>query len=812
MSIAAAAGNLHRLARIAAIAAALPLHFGPAWADAGNGSPQTGSAATVAASPLETLIARVVVNGMPKGDLPIVRDSAGHMLVPAAEYSRWKLALPDIRPIAVHGEPHVDISAISGLTATFDPASVTLDIRVVAQAFQGTRVDLAPRRRPDTEYPSEASVFLNYGFNASGDADFGQRQYQFATELGARVGDWLFYNTTSQTWGNSAAGTTTGFTRLITNLQHDDRANLRRLTLGDFFTPSFDLSAAVPMAGVSLTKYYSMDPYFVQYPTASFRTEVALPSTVVTRIDGNVVDQRQVQPGPLDVSNITGVTGAQNVSVVVRDPFGREQVLQQPFFFATNAGLAEGLHEYSYNLGFLRRQYGIDSDDYGGLAVSAFHRYAFTNELTLGLRGQAASGSYNFGPFGSYQSPRLGLIAAGVSVGGGSGQSGPGGSLAYTYTGNNVSLSLGARYLAREYAQLSDLTSAYRTRSDQYGTISAYDPMLGNLAVTYTGTERYDGPTTRIWIVGYTRAALAGKGLLSLTYTKTVEPASAYTWLLSFRYYFDSQTSMAAGVGGTRHATTETVSLDRATPQGEGIGYSLTGAHVSGGDRDGGYGQGFVQLNAEHVTVGANYARSSAGDAGPSFSQLFVAGSIGAVGGRTFAARPVQDSFALVRVPGPEGIPVYANGWYAGKTDGNGEVVATNLASYYDNFISFSAADVSFDCVFDRAERVISPPARSGTLVAFSVRQTRAVSGTLVADLGDGKRMPLEMRDTRLSRGDVMIAGFTARRGEFYFEGLEPGDYLLQVDAAPACAARVAVPEGAGPMTELGIVICRAAK
>ncbi len=216
---------------------------------------------------------------------------------------------------------------------------------------------------------------------------FNQRQYQFATELAVRRGNWLFYNTTSQQWGSGAQ---TGFTRLLTNVQLDDRPNLRRWTFGDFFTPGFDLNGSVPLGGASLTKFYSMDPYFVQYPTAAFTTEVAFPSTVQVRIGGNLIAQRQVPPGPVDITNITnGITGGQNVSVVLRDPFGREQTLQQPFFFATNVGLAEGLHEYSYNLGFLRRQYGIESDNYGDLAASAFHRYAFTNQLTLGLRGQA---------------------------------------------------------------------------------------------------------------------------------------------------------------------------------------------------------------------------------------------------------------------------------------------------------------------------------------------------------------------------------------------------------------------------------------
>ena len=272
-------------------------------------------------------------------------------------------------------------------------------------------------------FPDQNSFFFNYGFNASGDEDFNQRQYQFATELAVRRGNWLFYNTTSQQWGSGAQS---GFTRLLTNLQLDDRPNLRRWTFGDFFTPGFDLNGSVPLGGASLTKFYSMDPYFVQYPTAAFTTEVAFPSTVQVRIGGNLIAQRQVAPGPVDITNITnGITGGQNVSVVLRDPFGREQTLQQPFFFATNVGLAEGLHEYSYNLGFLRRQYGIESDNYGDLAASAFHRYAFTNQLTLGLRGQATQSLYNLGPFGTYQSP-LGIVGVGASIGGRDGGSGPG--------------------------------------------------------------------------------------------------------------------------------------------------------------------------------------------------------------------------------------------------------------------------------------------------------------------------------------------------------------------------------------------------
>ncbi|UCG98600.1 MAG: hypothetical protein JSW31_05940, partial [Burkholderiales bacterium] len=78
---------------------------------------------------------------------------------------------------------------------------VTLHLQVAANALQGTAIDLKPKRRAGVTFPADSSVFLNYGLNASGDDSFGERHFQTATELGARLGNWLFYNTTDHQWG-----------------------------------------------------------------------------------------------------------------------------------------------------------------------------------------------------------------------------------------------------------------------------------------------------------------------------------------------------------------------------------------------------------------------------------------------------------------------------------------------------------------------------------------------------------------------------------------------------------------------------------
>ena len=808
MSSQAPAGRRRRLVDVAWLAVLLGLGLtasrGAASATVSAAEAGSVQAATAcAAAPFEPLIARVFLNTAARGDLPALRDARGNFLVPIGEFAKWGLTPAPAATVLVDGEPQVCLADVKGLDVRFDAKTVTLHLQVAAGALSGTTIDLRPKRRSGVLYPADTSVFLNYGLNAVGDDAFAGLRYQAATEFGMRHGNWLLYGTSDYRWGEGVASR---FARLLTNAQYDDRPNLRRLTVGDFFTPGFDLSSSVPMGGLSLSKDYSMDPYFIQYPTASFRTEVAFPSTVQVRLNGNVIDQRQVQPGPVDIANITGVTGAQNVSVTIRDPFGREQVLQQPFFFATNVGLAQGLHEYSYNLGLLRRNYGVEGDDYEDLALAAFHRYAFTSRATLGLRGQATRDLYNVGPFGTYQFPRFGVLAGGVSVGGSDGSLGYAASAAYSYMGRNFSLNLATRYFSRDFAQLADLGTAYRQRSNQYVSASLFLPAAGTLTGTYGALDTYDGTESKTLSLSYTLGTLGGRGVLSISYMHTLEPFSNYAAVVAFRYYFDQLTSAVATVGAGRHTNTQSLSLQRSTPQGQGIGYDITAGHAGGDQRDGAFGRAFAQFNATHADLGAEYVRSSR-DGGPGLSRAFIAGSIAAVGGSVFLARPVQDSFALIRIPELADVPVYANGWYAGRTNAAGEVVANNLSSYYDNYISFGARDLPFDYVFSGSEKVISPPRRSGTLVTFEVRKMRATLGVLV-EQRNGAFVPLEFRELTLTRGEQVIKGFTARRGEFYIEGVEPGEYLLQLNGGAPCTARLRVPDDAGGITDVGTLTC----
>jgi outer membrane usher protein FimD/PapC len=779
------------------------LWLGLAAAAAAASPTAAESGASAAAIQVDhSLIALLRVNGADKGAFVVARDSGGRFLLPAAEFPRLGLIEQPVVLAGSDGGRYVALDVLRGIQLTFDPVQVILDLLVVTAALPGSVINLAPQRRSDVEYPADTSVYLNYGVNVDGDRDFGQRQYQLATELAARHGRWLLYNTTDTVHADSG-GTRT--TRLLTNAQYDDRDGLRRLTLGDFFTAVDAAPLAVPMAGINFAKAYTLDPYFVRFPTGAFRADVLFPSTVQVRVGGNLVAQRNVSPGPLDITNITGVTGGADLSVVLRDPFGREQVLQQPFFFATSAGLAAGLHDYNYSLGALRRRYGEASADYGPLAAAFAHRYGISDRLTAGVLGQSTRGLVAAGPLLTYQWPRFGIIGAGVTASRYSGEPGWAGEVAYSYTGRGFGLNLGTRRASRDYTQLANLIDVPRPRASYYGSASLYSPMFGTFTATYAAQRTYDAASAGSWGVNHTYSLWQGRGLMTLGYTEILQPGRARIWGLSLRYFYDTVTSVVAGVGGDGRGPFQALALQQTTPPGQGLGYELSATHS---EADPAYtlGRAFVQVNAAHAEFGAEYQRATRTDAAGERSRAFVAGSLGWVDGVPFAARPVADSLAVIRVPALPQVPVYVNGWTAGETDARGQVVATNLASYHDNVISFGDRDVPLDFVYSASERVISPPLRSGSLVQFDVQKVSAVFGRLLDGAAPGGTA-LEFRELRLTRDGQSLAGFTGRRGEFYVEGVQAGEYLLHVEGKPPCTTRFTVPEISG-LIDIGVVRC----
>lgn len=152
------------------------------------------------------------------------------------------------------------------------------------------------------------------------------------------------------------------------------------------------------------------------------------------------------------------------------------------------------------------------------------------------------------------------------------------------------------------------------------------------------------------------------RGLFAVSYLRMLQPSTTDVVPFSFRFCLDRLTAAVAAVGAERDTNSQSVSPQRTIPQGEGLDCDVTAGRASGDGADGACGRAFAQLNAAHAEIGAGYIRASRGSIRPGHVNEFVSGSVGAVAGSVVAARPVQDSLALIRIPAPAEVPMFVVG------------------------------------------------------------------------------------------------------------------------------------------------------
>ena len=105
-------------------------------------------------------------------------------------------------------------------------------------------------------------------------------------------------------------------------------------------------------------------------------------------VNGSRIASQPVPPGPFTVNDVPLVSGAGDVQLVVRDPFGQQQVITQPFY-ASRRLLRGGLDEFQWSLGATRENYGLASFDYGSPLASGYLRSGISDRLTVETRFEA---------------------------------------------------------------------------------------------------------------------------------------------------------------------------------------------------------------------------------------------------------------------------------------------------------------------------------------------------------------------------------------------------------------------------------------
>ncbi len=689
-------------------------------------------------------------------------------------------------------ETYISLKSIPELNFHLNEEDVTVDITAPPGMFREHDINISYTKPYKVVYTKDQSAFLNYAANYNHKEE--DPITDISAELGISSGDYFGMSTFSYQKIKEEEKTV----RLMTNLTHNNRKELRTTTLGDFSASSGFLSSGEVLGGINISKNYSMDPVFLKFPSLDINGTVDTPSDIEIYMNGLLVQKEKLSPGIFSFNNVPATVGLGTSTMVITDVFGREHTITSPYYYSDRL-LKKGLHEYSYSLGYIRNNYGIESFSYGNPAFLGFHNFGLSNSVKAGCAAEASGNTLSMGPSASILIPGSGILDAVAAFSHSEGKYGFTGYAGNSFQSRSISTGVSIQYNSREYSNLSTKPSDDKPRFQVRGSIGMGNKNTGFLTAEYSYADMYENTEKSRAAVSYNRI-LSKNTTFFIIAGETRELETTFDVFAGLHIYFGKDTSGSVSYSGGSGNETKKISIQKSIPSGNGFGY---GADLrNSGDST--YVNGDVLYKNNTGIYGLDYSNKSI-DTGYKIS---VSGGIGLIDNSIFFSRPIYDSFAKVKVDNLEGVRVYKSGNEIGRTDKDGKVIVPNIRSFHDNRIGIESSDIPINYNIESLKQYISAPYRSGSLVEFNVSKIQGFGG-FVNIIENGAEVPAEFGNISVNARDKTIHGFIGRDGEFYIENIPLGKHPATVIyKGKECIFDIIIPDTDEIMVDLGEITC----
>lgn len=731
----------------------------------------------------ELIVIQIDVNGVTRGEFFVEREASGRFLLPVAEIPTLGLLIAPQKTTEIDSGSYFSLEEFADITTSFDENQLSLSLTAPPRYFPESLIDLSHQQQRQVQRPLEKSAFVNYRLDFETDSRLDGSSSGLASEIALRRRNLLLLS--GQRYESS--GAESRFIRQMTSATWEWRDELRRVVAGDDITPAGLIVPSVRLGGVTISRNFDLDPAFIQYPTFDYAGSIAGPGEIDIYQNGHKLRTEKLQPGPFQIENLAGAPGYGDIELVLRDQFGRETRLRSPYYL-TEQLLKPGLQEYSYSAGLRRDGYGSSEDRYSTAVLLGRHRYGWSRRLTVGYSLQAGDGLLMFSPQLDLLAGTAGIVS--LAAGGSAGSQGGGGAalLRYAFNRRPFSTSFEYQFFSESWQTLSETARSGAALQQQIrGTIGWGSQTFGSLTIDLAQRNFSNGsPQTSLGAMYGRRLFNAVSCNLSIKQTRDENSDTSAFAILTYSPSDLPQTALR--LEAQTGSSSQAIDVQRNAPAGAGYGYLATAGHRGGDSGSATYLDAAGEEHSRYLNIwGRGYVEG--GEAGSATAiSLATAGALTWVGGHFEPSRPVEDSFALVRVGTLPEVKVYRNGEEVGKTDANGLVLIPDLSSYYDNRISIDDTDIPLDHLLRNVDYFLSPPARSGSCVDFDVVRSQPITGHLYLQRGK-EILPLEYQEVEVENATGQkITIPTGRGGEFYFA---PNDFMAAVGVEqrlPDCA------------------------
>jgi outer membrane usher protein len=730
----------------------------------------------------------VVINQQQQGVVFLLR-SDDRLFAGAQDLRRWRLHLPDTPPLNHDGEDFYALDALAGLSYEFDESSQALTVEASPSLFDATRLKgtvtyfTAPT-------PASPGGFLNYDVSAYHGQ--GRTTTSGLLELGGFAG-----------WGAAQArmlardlhGKASAI-RLDTTWTRDQPLEVASLRVGDAISGTSSWGGAVRFGGVQWATNFATQPGLVAFPQPGVFGEAVLPSTVDLYVDNALRMSREVPSGPFSIEDLPVMTGQGHAQIVVRDIMGREQVITQPYY-VTPRLLKQGLQDYSYELGFVRRNFGTDSNNYGRPLAVGTHRIGISEQFTGEFHGELLSHQQTLGLSGVMLWPVAGVLSSSLAAS--HSEKGVGGllELGFQRQGRYFSFGANTQLASQRFAKLGLQPEELAPRQISQVFVNLATTDHGSFAASYAQQAFRDRKGNTILNASYTRK-LGRLGNLSVFVTRFLSGDANTVFNLSFSMPLGDRTNASINTSAKQGREQARLQVSRSLPAGSGLGYRLV---TEAGDSD----RRAAEVSAQNQV--GTYILAADQLQGQTAFRGSATGGLAFLGGSAFLSRRITDSFAVVQVPDYSGVGIYADNQLVARTDADGNALLPRIRPYQKNLVRIEQADLPLDAQIDAIQLDAVPYFRSGLLLSFPVKRSRGALLTVILENGEPLPVGAQVQIVGGNTKDNEVFP-TGLRGEVYLTGLATNNRLRVTWLDQNCEFMLPYPESTEPLPHLGTYIC----
>ncbi|MCW2256871.1 outer membrane usher protein [Providencia alcalifaciens] len=584
-------------------------------------------------------------------------------------------------------------------------------------------------------------------------------------------------------------------TRLDTNWRSSFPEQLLALTVGDSLTSALSWSRPTRIAGVQLGTDFNLQPYMPVAPIPSYFGSATLPSSIELFVDGIKYYNGEVPSGNFQLNAVPSINGAGNAQIMMTDALGRTTI-QSFSFYNDQQLLREGLTDWSAELGVVRKNYGVSSFDYASTpAFSTTWRRGINNNLTVGTHSEASNQLLNIGGSSDWVPDNLGgTVSTSFALSADSQQKGWLYSIGYRWSNNKYNFSASTTATSEKYHDIASLYGTPVAALNSNVVIGYNMSSAGNVNLSYLlfryPHEKVIRYANANWFKSVTENIIFNAGL-----NQNIDNSRDSSLYAMLTITIDNNVSMSSTAQRTNNKDGYLLNASQSMPTEGGIGWNLAFNQMMSQQN----AQGEVGYLGRYGKVYTGFNRASE----INYGYAGANGSIITMGGGLFAARTINNSFAVVSTNGVADIPIKLENNLVGTSDANGLLLLTSLNSYQNNLVSIDPTNLPANTQIPQININAVPADRSGTLVKFDIKPVRAALIILVDT--QGKPITEGSFVTLNDNQSHAVVGFD---GMVYFDSLKLHNKLQVTTENGLCSVQFNYPEVAEGIPQLGPFTC----